>query len=163
MGAGKSTIGRLLAARLHVRFHDLDEMIVEKAGSSIPEIFARQGEAVFRGLESEVLQSASKYGPAVVATGGGIVLDADNRLMLQSSGHVVWLDAQPDVLAERVRGDGNRPLMQGVDPLQKAQELDLQRRSLYRSLAHIHIDTASVTAQQAVDVICAFLSESAHE
>jgi len=163
MGAGKSTIGRLLAARLHMPFIDLDERIVEEAGMNIPAIFASKGEKGFRELEMRALEAVCSSEPGVVATGGGIVLREANRVLLLRCGKVVWVDAAPAVVAERIWGDSNRPLLNGVDPFVKATELDGQRRPLYRELAALRVDTALLSAQQAVDAISTFLSESAHE
>jgi len=154
MGAGKSTIGRRLAARLRIPCVDLDAVIVEQAGKSIPSIFEDDGEAVFRELESQCLKDVwTDATSKVIATGGGIVLAASNRKLLQTSGFVVWLDASPEVLARRIGGDSNRPLLNGVDPLQRARELDAQRRPLYKSCADLCVDTAKLRVPQAIDAI----------
>jgi len=160
MGAGKSTIGRRLAARLHIPCVDLDAVIVEKAGKSIPCIFDADGEDAFRELESQCLNDAwTDVTPKIIATGGGIVLAASNRKLLQQSGFVIWLDANPDVLARRIGGDANRPLLNGVDPLQRARELDVERRPLYKSCADLCIDTAKLRVPQAIHVIMQAIDE----
>jgi len=158
MGAGKSTVGRLLAARLAFPFVDLDEAIVVRAGKTIPAIFAEEGEIAFRRLESQLL--AEQVGSqAVVATGGGAVLTEGNRLLLKAHPPVIWLDAPPEVLALRIAGDLNRPLLNGVDPLQKARELDAIRRPLYAECASLHLRTDQLKTHAAVAAILRFLSE----
>jgi shikimate kinase len=164
MGAGKTTIGRLLAARRAWPFTDLDAVIVQRAGRAIPEIFAEQGECLFRALESELLaeQCTAAPGDGVLSTGGGAVLLAANRRTMRRAGPVIWLHADPAVTAARIRGDANRPLLQGVDPLAKARQLAATRTPLYAAICDLKIDTGRCTAQEAVDAIGAFLSESGH-
>lgn len=160
MGAGKSTIGRLLAARLRILFTDLDELIVELAGKSIPRIFEEDGECVFRATEGSLLDKLVSDGEKkVLATGGGVIMSAPNRDRLKKGGPVIWLDVLPEVSAQRISGDANRPLISGIDPLQKARELDRMRRSKYEACADFRVDTGSMSAEEAVDAIIAFLSE----
>lgn len=160
MGSGKTTIGRLLAARLRMPFIDLDEAIVEQAGKSIPRIFAEDGECVFRATEGALLEALLRDNPAkVLATGGGVVMSAPNRERLKRAGPVIWLDVSPDVSAERIAGDANRPLIAGVNPLHKARELDRLRRAKYEACADFRIDTEAMQPEESVEAIAAFLSE----
>lgn len=160
MGTGKSTIGRLLAARLHIPFADLDEAIVARAGKSIPRIFSEDGECIFRSLEGEVLAELCADEEAkVLATGGGAILSAPNRKRVQQAGPVIWLHAAVETLASRVEGDDNRPLLHGVDPLLKARELNRKRAPYYEQCANFKVDTGALDAEQAVDAIAAFLEK----
>ncbi|MES0371055.1 MAG: shikimate kinase [Mariprofundaceae bacterium] len=164
MGSGKSTIGRLLAARFRMQFIDLDEMIVDRAGKPIPRIFEEDGECIFRALEGETLERfTSEVNPMVIATGGGAVLSTPNRERIKRVGKTIWLDAPPEILAERITGDLNRPLLKGVNPLQKARELNMQRRPIYETCADFRVDTSILSVNEAVDEIAGYLSECADE
>jgi len=162
MGAGKSELGKSLARRLGLGFVDLDKQIVAQAEMTIPEIFSRLGEKVFRQYEAQCLAQAVDSKQQVLATGGGVVLRESNRKLLHQNPPVVWLDAPPEVLASRIAGDANRPLIADVDPLVKARELDTVRRPLYAECANLHVRTDQFDAEQAVDYIIAYLTESGH-
>lgn len=135
MGAGKSAVGRALAELLAVPFLDSDAEIERAAGSSIAEIFARDGEAFFRDRESEVLRRLLEGGPLVLATGGGVWMQARNRAVIEARGVAVWLNADADLLWERVRGNDKRPLLRGPDPRGTLERLLSERLPLYRLAA----------------------------
>lgn len=137
MGAGKTTIGRQLARRLKKRFVDCDQEIEARTGVRIPVIFEIEGEAGFRRRESQVLHALSEERDLVLATGGGAVLDPQNRKRLAETGLVIYLCVQPEELFARTRHDRNRPLLQVADPLSKIRELHEQRDPLYREIADI--------------------------
>lgn len=130
MGAGKSTTGRELARRLGYRFMDTDQLIEQATGRPIADIFATDGEAAFRALETQVLAQVSAYTRLVVATGGGIVLARKNWSYLHQ-GAVVWLDPPLPLLQQRLATDTQRPLLQGEDGLKKLDSLLEQRQQLY--------------------------------
>jgi shikimate kinase len=131
MGAGKSAVGRPLAAALGYRFVDADAVLQQVAGRSIAAIFASDGEAGFRELETAVLDQIAGWHSLVVATGGGVVIRPVNWGHLQQ-GVVVWLDAPEDVLLERLRADPTpRPLMRAPDPAERLRALLAQRGPLY--------------------------------
>ena len=140
MGAGKTTIGRHLARRLKKRFVDCDHEIEARTGVRIPVIFDIEGESGFRKREAQVLQALSEERGLVLATGGGAVLDPQNRRRLAETGLVIYLFAQPDELFARTRHDRNRPLLQVDDPLAKIRELHSQRDPLYREIADIVLE-----------------------
>lgn len=130
MGAGKSTLGKLLAQELGYRFLDTDAVIEAVAGQPVTEIFATSGEAAFRALETQVLGQAAAYQQMAIATGGGIILQRQNWSYLRH-GIVIWLDVPLDQLHTRLQGDSTRPILQSVDLQQKLQTLLEQRQHLY--------------------------------
>ena len=131
MGSGKSSTGRPLAERLGYGFIDADAVIEKVAGSSISEIFERDGENHFRDLETQVLRSISERHSLVVATGGGIVTRSENWGMMHQ-GIVIWLDVERRQLLERLRNDSTqRPLLMTADPAETLDEILKQRRPLY--------------------------------
>jgi shikimate kinase len=148
MGAGKTTVGRQLAKRLHRRFLDSDHEIESRTGVRIPIIFEIEGEAGFRRRETQILHELTSESGLILATGGGAVLAAENRACLRTSGIVIYLHAPPDVLYERTRHDRNRPLLQVTDPLHKLKLLYEQRDPLYRETAHLVVDSKNGAAVQ---------------
>ena len=128
MGAGKSTVGRLLAERLHRPFADTDAIVEEEAGLSVAEVFAQHGERAFRDLESEAVRRVSALRGQVIAVGGGAVSTPGNATQLRMSGDLVLLDADPAVLAGRVAGEAaSRPMVADADDV-TARLADLRRR-----------------------------------
>ncbi len=134
-GAGKTTLGKLLAQKTGYDFIDADQFLIERTGVDIPTIFALEGEAGFRLREAAVIDELTQRKGIVLATGGGAVLDPNNRQHLQSRGRVIYLQATPEVLYERTCLDKNRPLLQVEDPLAKLNELYAVRDPLYRAIA----------------------------
>ncbi|MBK5102634.1 MAG: shikimate kinase [Burkholderiales bacterium] len=147
MGAGKTTVGRQLAAELAKAFHDTDHEVERRTGVKISLVFEIEGEAGFRLREKQVVDQLTQLANVVLATGGGAVLDADNRKCLVDRGVVVYLHGLAKDLWHRTRHDKSRPLLQGADPLAKLQCLYEQRDPLYREVADIVVDTGRQSAR----------------
>jgi shikimate kinase len=147
MGAGKSTVGRLLARRLKLRFYDSDHEIERRCGVKIPVIFEIEAEAGFRSREAQVIAELTQLDDIVLATGGGTVLEAENRRRLAARGNVVYLRARPEDLFERVRHDRNRPLLATADPLARLRELYALRDPLYRDVSDLVVETGAQGVQ----------------
>jgi shikimate kinase len=169
MGAGKTTVGHLLANQLSYRFVDTDEVISQAAARSINQLFAEEGEAAFRQLESDVLAQVCAYTKLTIATGGGIVLRRENWSYLHH-GLIVWLDVPVELLYSRLAEDTTRPLLQDVDPKSKLRSLLEQRTPLY-SQADLRItvnegETPEQVATRVMETIPSVLkpqvSDSAH-
>ncbi|HZF44166.1 MAG TPA: shikimate kinase [Sphingomonadaceae bacterium] len=156
MGVGKSTVGRRLAARLRLPFVDSDVEIEQVSGYSIPEMFDRFGEDDFRDGERRVVKRLIEGGPMVMATGGGVFVNPDTRAIILERTTAVWLDADVEVLAERVSRRDTRPLLRGKDAGAVLTRLAAERRPLYAQ-AHLHVSTEALPHARAVDAILAAL------
>ena len=143
MGAGKTSVGRLLAKRFGKTFYDCDQEIERRTGVKIPVIFEIEGEAGFRAREEHVLRELAALTDIVLATGGGAVLREENRQALKQNGTVVYLRASLDDLWQRTRHDRNRPLLQTADPRAKLEQLFAERDPLYREVASLVMDTGN--------------------
>jgi shikimate kinase len=132
MGTGKSSVGQLMASLLHFTFLDTDQVIETRTGLSIPEIFAQQGEAAFRDLESNLVLELAGVRRHVISTGGGLPIRADNLSNLKAHALVVCLWASPERIWERVRHQTHRPLLHAPDPLENIRTLLAARESFYR-------------------------------
>lgn len=159
MGAGKSTVGRLLARRLKLRFFDCDHEIERRCGVKIPLVFEIEGEAGFRAREAETVAELSELPGIVLATGGGAILLEENRRRLAARGTVIYLRARPEDLYSRVRNDRNRPLLATADPLRRLRELHAERDPLYASIADVVVDTGKQTVQALARELVARLGE----
>ena len=159
MGAGKSAVGRKLAAKLEIPFIDADNEIEAAAGCSIQEIFASHGEAAFRDGERRVMKRLLETEPVhVLATGGGAFMDPETRALIGRKAISVWLRAELDVLFERVSRRGHRPLLKTADPKGKLAELIEQRYPVYAE-ADITVDSGAGPIGAMVDRVTAALKE----
>jgi shikimate kinase len=154
-GAGKTTVGKALAKQLALRFVDADKELVSRTGVSIATIFEIEGEPGFRAREVELISKLVLERGIVLATGGGAILDANNRKSLRQHGAVVYLQAELAELRERTRRDTKRPLLQGNDPEEVLSALLQAREPLYNETAHIVVNASRENigklAQQIVD------------
>ncbi len=150
MGVGKSTIGKQLAARLGLRFEDSDQEIQRRTGVDIPTIFEFEGESGFRKREKAVIEELTQLDGVVLATGGGVVLDPDNRRNLTAHGLVIYLHCSPEQQYSRTEKDRSRPLLQTDDPLGRLHDLMTQRDPLYRMTADEVVSTEGRSASEVV-------------
>lgn len=153
MGAGKTTVGKLLAKKLGRQFIDSDHEIEARCGVSIPVIFEMEGEEGFRKREAQVIDELSQQSNLVLATGGGAVLLAENRQHLHDRGYVIYLRANPHELWLRTRNDKGRPLLNNDDPKGTLEKLYEIRDPLYRETAHHVIDTGKPSVAQLVNTL----------
>jgi shikimate kinase len=149
MGAGKTTIGRIIAKQMGMTFYDTDHEIERKTGVKIPLIFELEGEAGFRKRETAAIEELSQLSNIVLATGGGAVLLAENRELLKNNGKIIYLRANTHDLWLRTRNDKTRPLLQGTNIKQKLEQLYIERNPIYTTLADYIVDTG---AQSAIEI-----------
>ncbi|NCF24275.1 MAG: shikimate kinase AroK [Gammaproteobacteria bacterium] len=141
MGAGKSAVGRQLARMLHLEFFDSDMEIESRTGVDIPFIFEKEGEAGFRQREARVIDDLSRKDGIVLATGGGVIMDPQNRNHLGARGFVVYLHTSVDQQLSRTRRGRPRPLLEDDDPRSVLEALMATREPLYREIADLTVDT----------------------
>jgi len=150
MGAGKSTVGRLLAQQLNYQFVDADREMEMRSGVPIPTIFEIEGEAGFRRREIGLLDELTQQAGIVLATGGGAVLDAETAQTLRQRGLVIYLRASADEIYRRTRQDRSRPLLQTADPRARINELLAEREPLYEKAAHLVFQSAASNPRRLV-------------
>ena len=161
MGTGKTVVGQVLAEKLDKKFIELDWLIEEKAGKSIPEIFQEDGEIAFRELEIEVTKEVSADRDLVIACGGGIVLNKINIDRLRESSGIVYLTASPRTILRRTSGEpGQRPLLEVANPILTIRELSKFRKPFYQRAADITIDTSKLDIDAVAEQIIEKLKEN---
>ncbi|HJS33885.1 MAG TPA: shikimate kinase [Pseudoxanthomonas sp.] len=148
-GAGKTSIGKRVAERFGLVFVDADQAIVDRTGASIATLFEHVGEAGFREREKAVLSELLAGGGRLVSTGGGAVLDADNRILMKQRGYVVYLQVSVEAQLKRLGRCTNRPLLQRPDREQVLQDMATLREPLYREVADLALDTDGLTPPEA--------------
>ena len=161
MGAGKSSIGRLLATRLDRLFVDLDAGVEATAGTTIAAIFATEGEPGFRSRESRALSEAlAQVEPSVIATGGGAIMDPGNRVAMRDADSIVYLQVDSSAQLQRLQGDDTRPLLVSDDPAQRLAALQCVREPLYREVADLVLDTTQHSPESAASALAAMLAKT---
>lgn len=154
MGAGKTTVGKLLAKEKGMRFVDTDERIVREQGESIKDLFATKGEGYFRDLETDLLkrmQTDTKC--SVISVGGGMPVREENRALLRTLGCVIYLSAMKETILSRVQKDGSRPMLEGEDLETRVERLMKEREALYRMAAHVEVRTDGRSVYQVMQVV----------
>ncbi len=158
MGTGKTRVGKALAVRLDMKFVDMDDVIVEREGRSIPDVFSQDGEAYFRDLERKLVQELSAEIGLVIATGGGIVLNQSNIDDFSSTGLVVCLSLSPETILERVEADTNRPLLAGDDKMSMIMGILEKRQPLYDAIP-CQVDRNGLEVDGTVEAIISKLDD----
>jgi shikimate kinase len=157
-GTGKSAVGRLLADRLDLAFYDADELVENRGGQSIQEMVAAKGWEFFREREKDVIRELSGIDEAVIATGGGAVLDPENVRLLKQKGRLIWLDADAQTVITRMQADTNneqrRPSLTGSKPADETFAVMAARAPFYREAADLCVDTSGKSLDEIVDEIC---------
>ncbi|MDO4262282.1 MAG: shikimate kinase [Eubacteriales bacterium] len=154
MGAGKTTVGKLLAKELQMSFLDTDERIEVEQGRSIPEIFATDGEQCFRDLETELLKKMQEDTKnSVISVGGGLPVREENRELLRKLGTVIYLSASKETILSRVKNDGTRPMLNSDDLEARVEKLMHDRERLYKAAAHLDIRTDERSVARVLQII----------
>jgi len=152
-GSGKTTIGKLLAKRLGKQFIEMDELIVQKVGHSIPEIVNRYGWEKFRDVEQEITREVARWDNVVNATGGGVVTREENIRQLKKKGKLVWLKANTDTLLRRVGNDQSRPSLTGKSQREDMEAVLADRSPIYEQVADFIIDTEDKMPEEVAEII----------
>ena len=154
MGSGKSTIGNIIAKRLHREFQDSDHFIEKRTGVDIARIFDIEGEHGFRDRESSALSELLSTNNRVIATGGGSIMRSENQQLLKQKGYIVFLDTSVNQQLYRLRRDKKRPLLQTENPRERLESLSAERRPIYLDLADLAVKTDKRMARRlAADII----------
>ena len=154
MGAGKTTVGKLLAREKGLQFVDTDDWIVAEQKQSIPDIFSKYGESFFRDLETDLLRRMKEdTRHSVISVGGGMPVREENRKLLRALGCVIYLSPEKERILGRVKSDGSRPMLKGEDLERRAERLMRERESSYRKAAHLCVRTDGRNVHQVAQII----------
>lgn len=157
MGTGKTTVGKLLSQTLKRRFVEMDDMIEEREGVKIADIFSKKGESYFRKAEKNLLKEIAQQNNLIISCGGGIVIDEENIRIIKSTGIMICLEADAGTIYERIKQYSHRPLINVPSPQKEIEELIRKRTPFYRK-AHFFIDTARFAPTEAVERIVDILN-----
>lgn len=159
-GTGKTSLGRILSLKLKRRFVDTDDLITEREGMTIPQLFSEKGEEFFRQAEHEIIEELSERKDLIVATGGGIVIRDDNREILKSTGYCILLTAEPEIILTRIGGDKNRPaLTDHQSELDEITAMLNKRKDWYHDVANTVVNTGDNGIKSCVNNILEHLSQ----
>lgn len=158
-GSGKTTIGKLLAKRLGKQFIEMDELIVQRLGQSIPEIVQRYGWQKFRDVEEEITREVAGWDNVVNATGGGVVTREENIRELKQKGKLVWLKANTDTLLRRIGNDQSRPSLTGKSPREDMEAVLAERSPIYQRVADFIVDTEGKMPEEIAEAIANLYTE----
>ena len=158
MGTGKTTVGKILAKQLGMKYISTDEIVEDKERRSINEIFKKSGEPYFRRLEKEVVKNVAQLNKFVIDAGGGVVLDEENIQNLKRNGKIICLSASAEVILERTKRYHHRPLLNTENPKEKIEEL-LKSRAPFYAKANFSIDTINLNAEQVAEEIKKIVDE----
>jgi len=156
MGAGKTTVGQLLAEKLDMPFADLDDVIERKTGLPIVTIFEKHGEKYFRRLETDTLQRIAQYPGNIVATGGGIILSIENRKIMKNTGITIYLKWRTNILYQRIKNGSSRPIINSIDEDQLYQHIEkvmLERQLYYKTADYIIQGDEQTSPEDTVEMI----------
>lgn len=154
MGSGKTSVGHRLAQSMTYQFRDTDHMIERNYGNTISRIFAQQGEAYFRNMETDLLKTlVSTLDHTILSTGGGLPLRPENSKILSEIGYVVYLKASKETIFRRLKGDSTRPLLQGENPEKNIESMLKLRDPIYEKAAHLMMNTDNRTITEIVQAV----------
>jgi len=160
MGCGKTTVGKILARKLHYQFVDTDQLIEKRCSMSVQEIFANEGEEAFRQMESEVAGRLGRKEGLIISTGGGMMLNPQNVAALQQNGRIFCLVATPEEIFKRISTDkiGKRPLLNSANPLERIVELTREREKNYQQF--VQIDTSGKNIEEIAERLITIIRSS---
>lgn len=163
MGSGKTTVGKRISMAIRREFIDMDDFIEKREGMTITEIFAQKGEQYFRGLEKELCTRFALGGGKVIATGGGVVKDAENVKNLKKGGIIFYLKSTPEKIAENLKNDNTRPLLAVEDKAAKIAEMMREREAYYNACMDVEIDVSQKEIDRTVTEILEYVQKIRRE